>query len=164
MSYSDPELRRKVTKILRKQAAMSGGAYSGGAYSGGAYSVGDFSDILNSIGSVAQTAMKFAPLLGLGKKNKKGKKGGASLLGGPGSIRQYELAAGLSGGSFLDDIPGIGQIAGLLGLGMSGGKRKKVSGGKRAPTKRNLIVKQVMQQQGMSLPQASHYVKVNGLA
>jgi hypothetical protein len=164
MSYSEDQLRRRVTQILRKRAAentpMSGGAYSGGAYSGG-----DFSDILNSIGSVAQTAMKFAPLLGLGKQGKKGKKkGGASLLGGPGSTRQYELAAGLSGGSFLDDIPGIGQIASLLGLGMSGGKRKKVSGGKRAPTKRNLLVRQVMQQQGLSLPQASHYVKVHGLA
>ena len=36
-------------------------------------------------------------------------------------------------------------------------------GRKRTPSKRNVIVKQIMKEKGLSLPQASKYVKENNL-
>ena len=43
-------------------------------------------------------------------------------------------------------------------------KNRKVGGRKtRAPSARNAIVKKVMREHGLSLPQASKYVKENGL-
>jgi hypothetical protein len=46
----------------------------------------------------------------------------------------------------------------VIGPALLGEGRKK-----RAPSKRNVIVKQVMQEKGLSLPQASKYVKENNL-
>jgi hypothetical protein len=48
---------------------------------------------------------------------------------------------------------------GVSGGGVSGGG---VSGGKR-PSARNVLVRQIMKEKGMSLPQASRHIKENNL-
>ena len=64
--------------------------------------------------------------------------------------------AGVSGGG---TSGGGVSGGGTLGGGVSGGG---VSGGKRSPA-RNILVRQIMQEKGISLPQASEYTKENNL-
>lgn len=73
----------------------------------------------------------------------------------------------LEGAGFLSDlgIPIISNLAGAIGLGSSsGGKRKRAKAGPSdGRRKRAEIVKRVMKEHGMSMVEASKYVKAHGL-
>jgi len=67
-------------------------------------------------------------------------------------------------------LTGFGMMGGLTGFGSGG---LLLGGRKRAPRKtighaknqaRGAIVRQLMMQHGMTLPQASHYIKANNIA
>jgi len=184
---------------------------------------GFFDDFVKGIGSavstiapIASTAMKFAPMLGLGHdettestgsgrrrkampKHKRRIRNGR-LVGGEsnsttgaydgegrerddvrmtgvehGSGLLGQDGHGVRGGGFLSDlgIPGISQLAGMIGLGHdettestgTGRKRraKRPVGEHDGRRKRAEVVRKVMREKGMKMIEASKYVKAHGL-
>jgi hypothetical protein len=64
-------------------------------------------------------------------------------------------------------IGGHGMMMGGIGghgLLLGGAKKKRATVGHARNQARGAIVRQVMMQHGMTLPQASHYVKVNNIS
>ena len=178
------------------------------------HGAGFFDDFVKGIGSavstiapIAQTAMKFAPMLGLGRKKKAPSKlkrrirNGKLIMGGESNsstgayegegrerddmeMTGIEHGGGMfgqdghgqmRGGGFLSDlgIPGVSQLAGMIGLGhdevtesTGTGRRKRAKrpvGENDGRRKRAEIVRKVMNEKGMKMIEASKYVKAHGL-
>jgi hypothetical protein len=78
---------------------------------------------------------------------------------------------GYEGGGFLGDmlgmIPGVGSVAGplagMVGLGTGGRRRRASAGPNDGRRKRAEVVKKVMAERGISMIEASKYVKAHGL-
>jgi hypothetical protein len=156
-------LRKPVRKVLHDQARLTGAASGAGASGGDV--LDDISKGIGVASQLAGTAMHLLPLFGLGMEEPK---------------RKHPKKA--QGGSLLDMIPVVGQIASLFGAGASGGEMEALrqtlagsalSGGERAekpkpkrkPSKHAQAVKRVMRANpGMKLPEASRYVKEHRLA
>jgi hypothetical protein len=101
-------------------------------------------NFLDDLGKVSQAVAPFAPLLmGLGKP-KKTKKGGVLITDAP---SQFHTNTGLMPPALASYNPPV----------------PSVSGSGRKPSERGAIVKRIMAEKGMSLPQASKYVKEHGL-
>jgi hypothetical protein len=69
--------------------------------------------------------------------------------------------------SFARNTVGMGRAgAGMAGAGMAGASNgmMKMKKAKRPPTARGAMVSKLMKEQGMSLGEASRYIKENGLA
>jgi len=101
-------------------------------------------NFLDDLGKVSQAVAPFAPLLmGLGNP-KKSKKGGVLIKDYP---SQFHINTGLMPPALASYNPPV----------------PSVSGSGRKPSERGAIVKRIMAEKGMSLPQASKYVKEHGL-
>jgi hypothetical protein len=140
---------------------------------------GDLNDILNGVSSVAKTvgdvastaipiAERVLPLLAAGKKKPR-KKGGA-VLGVQGFVRQPEDAT--TDGMFYRKAVSVNdrpltepkvQGSGISGgNGLAAGKVKRVIGGKMQA--RNALIKKIMSEHKMTLPQASKYIREHNLS
>jgi hypothetical protein len=128
-----------------------------------------FDDFLGDVASVGKAVAPFAPLLmGLGgKKKRASKKGGLSLSD------VIDTAKGV-GKKALDAIKeeAVKQAPALKDLAISEAKKlapqvlasaKRAVGGAGGRAKRAEIVKKVMKEKGLSMIQASSYVKQHGL-
>ena len=115
-----------------------------------------------------------AGAIGLGKR--RGRKGGqcCSMCGGAmgscGCGTGAGTGAGMEGGGFLSDlgIPIISNLAGAVGLGHggdgTGGRRRRAPAGPSdGRRKRAEVVKKVMAEKGLSMIEASKFVKAHGL-
>lgn len=134
-ALADAKMHHELGNMMQ---GMQGKGYSGGneLLTGLGLSGGDFfSDLLGTIGNVAGTAMKVAPLFGLGESGGgRRKRGGAfdpmgaGVSGGMVDKLKYP-DYGMQGGDFFSDLLGtVGNVAGtalkvapLFGLGESGG-------------------------------------------
>jgi len=108
-----------------------------------------------------------AGAIGLGKK-RRGRKGGqcCSMCGGAmgscGCGTGAGTGAGMEGGGFLSDlgIPIISNLAGAVGLGR---RRRAPAGPSDGRRKRAEVVKKVMAEKGLSMIEASKFVKAHNL-
>ena len=141
---------------------------------------GDLNDVLDTVGKLAP----FVPLvMGLGKKAPRKKKTGGVILGLQGPYKSGEsdiptaplettavsaaknlvLSKPTTKANMPSNIGGGVSAGGVSAGGVSAGKRPK-----RAPTekmvKRNNLIKKVMSEHKLSLPQASKYIKEKNLA
>jgi len=64
---------------------------------------------------------------------------------------------------FAPEIGAVGALSGLTNKALGGRRKQLPRSGKKRETARGLIVGDVMRKYGMSLPEASHYVKANNL-
>jgi hypothetical protein len=105
-------------------------------------------DVLGDIGKVTQAVAPFLPLLmGLGRARRRAppkSKAGALIKDVP---SQFHINTGLMPPALASYNPPV----------------PSVSGSGRKPSERGAIVKRIMAEKGMSLPQASKYVKEHGL-
>lgn len=102
-------------------------------------------DVLGDIGKVTQAVAPFLPLLmGLGRAKRKQPRGGALIMDNP---AQFKINTGVMPPALASYNP----------------PRPSTSGSGRKPSERGAIVKRIMAEKGMSLPQASKYVKEHGL-
>jgi len=135
-------------------------------------------DVLGDIGKVTQAVAPFLPLLlGLGRARRRVPRGGnflddlgkvssaiapfAPLLMGLGKPKKSK-----KGGVLIKDVPSqFHTNTGLMppALASYNPPVPSVSGSGRKPSERGAIVKRIMAEKGMSLPQASKYVKEHGL-
>jgi hypothetical protein len=99
-----------------------------------------------------------AGAVGLGRR-RRGRGTGAGTGAG---MDGMGTGAGMEGGGFLSDlgIPIISNLAGAIGLGK---KRRAPAGASDGRRKRAEIVKKVMAEQGLSMIEASKYVKAHNL-
>jgi len=153
-------IRSRVRQILREKAqATFTGQPLGGAYSGGKAMLGrngrgrkkggawyDFLDPQKN-----GVANAFDP-------NKNGFNDAMKKVGNeftnPNSILRGQVLPAVEQGAKV-----VSAVAPFVGLGMSGGKRKVSPKMKR----RGAMVKSLMRSHGMTLPQASAYIKASGM-
>jgi len=150
--------------------ATSRGRY-GGAMTGGAMAGGGF---LSDLG--IPVISQLAGAIGLAKP-RRGRRGGAvsggAMTGGGDYADAYAGGAmtggAMAGGGFMDDVGNfIGNVGKAVGpfapLLMGLGKKKRAPAGPNdGRRKRAEIVRRVMQERGVSLPEASRIVKSEGL-
>jgi hypothetical protein len=139
-----------------------GGGTSGGGASGGGLSGGDWTHVIDGVGHVAAA---IAPLL-LAAGKPPQKKGGArkkNMAGGNFSLGGTELVQGDA--PITQPIPQTAPQADPpkeATIGATNADLPSKIGGKR-PNKRAQLVKQIMQEKGMKLIEASKYVKQHNL-
>ena len=171
--------RRKTSEAMEMGHALSKHIHE--LHGGGFWD--DFKSGFNSVvAPVAGLAKPFLPMLGpegavasaglsaLGYGRRRGRGTGAGTGAGRHRMPDGSMMndADMRGGGFLGDmlgmIPGVGQfaapVAGMLGLGK---KRRAPAGANDGRRKRAEVVKRVMADKGMSMIDASKYVKAHGL-
>jgi hypothetical protein len=80
-----------------------------------------------------------------------------------GIIAKAAPVASLLMPEFAPEIGAVGAISGVANSALGGRRKQLPRSGKKRETARGLIVGDVMRKYGMSLPEASHYVKANNL-
>ena len=149
----------------------------GSGMSGGGMTGGDWNDVVRTVGHVAETVEPYARLgaLALGAGKKPRRKKGAGMSGGtklgfsgqdlpkgdapinqPIGIQPPQASPEKSQFGIVDKA----EMPPVKGGGVSGGKKRTIH---PSMAKRAEIVKKIMREKGLTLPQASTYVKQNNL-